>query len=315
MATLKKIEKVKFLGEIHQKEDVSAIAYFEDYMLVGSDESQNIINLLKREDQDFSLVLDIPLSLDHAEDEEIDIEGMSIDEDGTLYVIGSHSSKRKIIKASKTYLANHQRLATVIAETRKNTIFKLKLDPKTGQVLKRDANTQLKTVLEKNIILNRFLNIPSKENGIDIEGLAIYQEKLYLGFRGPVLRGNYVPVMVTEFDDLLDYELRYVQLDGNGIRDITRVQDGFLLIAGPVGDGRGAYQLYFWNGEDTIPGEDRPDTSDYCQLIGEIPLPKKYPEAKAEGITVLENKGKKVTAMIVYDGAPQGAPTLFKLEL
>lgn len=314
MTSLKKIEEINFLGEIHEDEDISAIAYFEDYIFVGSDESQNIINLLKKEGKDFKFIRDVPLCLVD-EQGEIDIEGMSVTADGRLYVIGSHSSKRKRVKATKTYAENRQRLETVVLETKKNTIFKIKLDCNTGQVLERESNTQLKGVLEQNTILSRFLNIPSKENGIDIEGLAADNKYLYIGFRGPVLRGNYVPVMVTKFDDLLDYELRFVQLAGNGIRDITHVQDGFLLIAGPLGDGLGPYQLYFWNGEDTIPGKDRPDTSDYCRLIGKIPRPLDYPEAKAEGLTILEDQGQEMTAMIVYDGVPQGAPTIFKIEL
>lgn len=314
MPKIRRSEKIKFAGPIHQEEDISAIAAFNNFLVIGSDESKDIIHLLQKQDQGYSVVSDIPLSLDDTRQEEIDIESTSVDEAGTLYVIGSHSAKRKTIKATKTYLANRQRLETVVQETKRNTLFKLKLDPNTGQCLQRESNTQLKTVLEKNTIFNRFLPIPSKENGIDIEGLAVYRKNLYIGFRGPVLRGNYVPIMVTEFDDLLDYELRYVQLAGNGIRDITRTQDGFLVIAGPVGDGQGPYQLYFWNGEDTIPGEDRPDASGYCQLIGEIPLPEKYPEAKAEGITVLEDQGHKMTAIVVYDGVPQGEPTLFEIE-
>lgn len=314
MASLKKIEEIRFLGQIHESEDISAIAYFEDYIFVGSDESQTIINLLKQDGNDFKVIRNVPLCLDD-ETEEIDIEGMSITADGRLYVIGSHSSKRKRIKATKTYAENRQRLATVVSETKKNTIFQLKLDVTTAQVLERESNTQLKGVLEENTILSRFLNIPSKENGIDIEGLAADNQYLYIGFRGPVLRGNFVPVMVTTFDDVMDYELRFVQLAGNGIRDITRIQEGFLLIAGPVGDGLGPYQLYFWNGEDTIPGKDRPDTSDYCRLLGEIPRPPDYPDAKAEGLTILEDQGKEMTAMIVYDGVPQGAPTIFKIEL
>ncbi|WP_299490701.1 DUF3616 domain-containing protein [Acaryochloris sp. IP29b_bin.137] len=308
-------EQIKFEGSVHQEDDISAIVAFKDFLAIGSDESKDVVQLLRQEEKGYSVISNISLSTNDDSDEEIDIEGMAIDKESILYVIGSHSAKRKTIKTSKTYLVNRQRLATVVQETKKNTIFKLKLDSNTGQPLKRELNTQLKDVLEQNIVLSRFLNIPSKENGIDIEGLAVHDKQLYIGFRGPVLRGNYVPVMVAEFDDLLDYELRYVQLAGNGIRDITRVKAGFLLIAGPVGDAPGPYQLYLWNGKDTIPGEDRPTTSDYCQLIGEIPRPEKYPEAKAEGVTVLEDNGTKMTAIIIYDGAPQGEPTLFKIEL
>lgn len=314
MTKINYCRQLKIEGSVHKNKDISAIAYFKDNLVIGSDESKGVIQLLNKEADGYSVGLNISLFLDEEGDEEIDIEGMAINESGTLYVIGSHSAKRKTIKESKTYLANRQRLATVVKETKKNIIFELKLDPKTGQPLQQESNTQLKDVLEQSVVLSRFLNIPSKENGIDIEGLAVYGDHLYLGFRGPVLRGNFVPVLVTEFKDLWDYEIRYVQLAGNGIRDLTRIKDGFLIIAGPVGDAQGPYQLYFWNGQDTIPGKDRPDPSEYCQLIGEIPRPEKYPDAKAEGITVLEYEGNSINAIIVYDGAPQGAPALFKIE-
>jgi hypothetical protein len=32
--------------------------------------------------------------------------------------------------------------------------------------------------------------IPGKENGFDVEGLAFYQNRIFLGLRGPVLRGG-----------------------------------------------------------------------------------------------------------------------------
>ena len=98
-------------------------------------------------------------------------------------------------------------------------------------------------------------------------------EKLYLGFRGPVLRGNYVPVMVTQFQDIAQdskYELRYVNLNGNGIRDLVAIDDGFLVLAGAVGDGITPYQIYFWDGQDVIPGTDR--TPGNMKLLKEVPI-------------------------------------------
>ncbi|MBQ0818798.1 DUF3616 domain-containing protein, partial [Microvirga sp. HBU67558] len=47
--------------------------------------------------------------------------------------------------------------------------------------------------------LGPFLAVPSKENGLDIEGLAVRGNRLWLGLRGPVLRGHAV---------VLDLELR-----------------------------------------------------------------------------------------------------------
>jgi hypothetical protein len=34
-----------------------------------------------------------------------------------------------------------------------------------------------------------FMDIPGKDNGFDIEGLAIAGERVFIGLRGPVLRG------------------------------------------------------------------------------------------------------------------------------
>ena len=34
------------------------------------------------------------------------------------------------------------------------------------------------------------MRLPSKDNGLDIEGLAVLGNRVYLGLRGPVLRGR-----------------------------------------------------------------------------------------------------------------------------
>src|SRR6266508_350209 len=80
----------------------------------------------------------------------------------------------------------------------------------------------------------RCSRVASKENRVDIEGLAVKDGRLYFGFRGPVLRDGWVPILVTAWDDVDAAEVRYVQLDGRGIRDIAVVDDGFLILAGPV---------------------------------------------------------------------------------
>src|SRR5262245_60839271 len=75
------------------------------------------------------------------------------------------------------------------------------------------------------------------------------------GFRGPVLRENYTPVLRFTFAvPVIESDLLYVNLGGRGIRDLTRARGGLLVLAGPVGDGPGSYQLYFWDGKDCLPG-------------------------------------------------------------
>ncbi len=113
--------------------------------------------------------------------------------------------------------------------------------------------------LKGNSILKRFAEIPSKENGIDIEGLAADAGgKLFAGLRGPVLRGNFVPVLVFDFDHPEAATLRFVNLKGLGIRDMAAVKDGFLMLAGPVGEGPADFRIFFWDGADAIPGKPQP---------------------------------------------------------
>jgi hypothetical protein len=138
---------------------------------------------------------------------------------------------------------------------------------------------------------------PYMENGIDIEGVADKDGTVYVGFRGPVLRGNFVPVMVFDFEQPDEYDLRFVQLEGRGIRDIAAVQDGFIILAGAVGDGDTSYRLYVWNGQDCVPGDGgwKGDIS----AIGEIPA---TVGAKPEGVAVTAESAQEWRLLIVSDG-------------
>jgi hypothetical protein len=45
-----------------------------------------------------------------------------------------------------------------------------------------------------------YVALPSKENGIDIEGIAATDKYLFVGFKGPVFRQNYVPILQLNHD-------------------------------------------------------------------------------------------------------------------
>jgi hypothetical protein len=165
-----------------------------------------------------------------------------------------------------------------------------------GRLLEKDR-VNLRDILQSDEILGHFFSVPGKENGIDIEGVAVKDGRLFVGFRGPVLRGNFVPVVCLQFEQPEEYELKFVQLDGRGVRDLVAVQDGFLILAGPVGDGDGSYRLYLWNGEDCIPGnEELPHRID---AVGELAI---APGDKPEGVTVLEENADEWQLLVVSDG-------------
>ena len=311
---LEELGKIEFKGKVKKDEDISAIVAFGDFLAIASDESKRKIQILEKKTSDcYEVRKDLEIKLPvlaEQDDQEIDIEGMSISDDDTLFVIGSHSLKRLKLKDDETYHNNLERITTVVTEDKKNSIFKLIIDPLTGK--EKDKKTiRIKEIIENDPVLGIFTKIPSKENGIDIEGIASDKDSLYIGFRGPVLRGNYVPVMViNDFANPADYELRFVNLSGYGIRDLCKVEDGFLIIAGPVGDGVGSYQLYFWNGVDSIPGKGKPQETK-ISFLSEIPTEK---GSKAEGITLLEETSSVYKFMIVYDGLPNGDATIFQVK-
>jgi hypothetical protein len=102
-----------------------------------------------------------------------------------------------------------------------------------------------------------------------------------------------------------------VQLDGRGIRDLAAVKAGFLVLAGPVGDGSGSYQLYFWDGRDCLPGTRDTERRGEIKFLSTIPAEGK---AKAEGITVLKENAAAYEFIIVYDGMKEGDATRFRLS-
>jgi Protein of unknown function (DUF3616) len=156
-------------------------------------------------------------------------------------------------------------------------------------------------------VLAALRSIASKENGIEIEGFAVKDGRLYFGFRGPVLRDNWVPILVTTWDDPDAAEVRYVQLDGRGIRDLVAVDDGFLILAGPVGDADGSYRVHFWNGRDGLAarGDDAraQRLAEFSELEG----------GKPEGLAVLATLGRTYELLLVRDGLRSGAPTRWTL--
>lgn len=124
---------------------------------------------------------------------------------------------------------------------------------------KRDA---LRTLLRRDEHLAPFLDIPGKDNGLDIEGIAVRGDRVYLGLRGPVLRGwafvlelrPYVDpdepdrLRLTPFEDGRLYRKHVLDLDGLGVRDMCPHGDDLLILAGPTMDLDGPVRVYRWHG-------------------------------------------------------------------
>ncbi|MFL6195106.1 MAG: DUF3616 domain-containing protein [Thermoanaerobaculia bacterium] len=300
-------QPLKVLGTVENGEDVSAIVSTEQFLVVGADEGTSL-QVLKRTAEGLKTGALIPLPVS----KEADIEGLAIQRapvDGrfTVFAIGCHCSARKQPKKNTSANENRQDLldAPKLKESRAH-VYRLSLDATTGGVVGSVEQMSLSSFISTDKLLSHFLQIPSKENGIDIEGLALGPDgKLFAGFRGPVLRGNFVPVLVFDFDDPNASELRFVNLDGFGIRDLAAVEGGFLILAGPTGDGRFGAPIFFWDGTDQIPGNDR--ASSPAKRLMEVTPPSG--EAKAEGLAVLSENAQKYDVLIAFDSVANGGLT------
>jgi len=292
--------------------NISAVAARADTLLIGGDEGRAVQVLTKGTSGCYDAGPEIALPADGPADDEADIEGIARDGE-VFYVVGSHSTRRKQVELGKSAAKNRERLLDVKTQASRRGLFRIKRLPD-GAVEK----ASLTGLLAGDAVLNPFIPIPSKENGIDIEGLAADGEgRLFVGFRGPVLRLNFVPVAVLTLPasgsslSAFTSELRYVNLDGQGIRDLVRVDGGFLILSGPVGDAPPQARLYFWDGKDGLPDGDRVARA---VLVVDLPSPA---GGKAEGLTLLEKDQAGAEAwdlLVVYDGVAGGAPTRFAVR-
>jgi len=241
--------------------------------------------------------------------EEVDIEALDY-ADGYLYVAGSHSLRRKALKPDRLSAAkNRKRFRRIDAQAARDRLFRIPLDPQSGEPGEAEV-IDLRKRLRKDKLLEPFTRIPGKENGVDIEGLAVHHGRLMLGFRGPVLRHNLVPVMVLDFDHPKRYQLRFVDLRGQGIRDMVSVGDGLLLLTGPVGDAPGPFRLWLWDGKDQLPGNDRRISP--AVRLGNVQVPA---GARAEGLALIEASGDRVELLLVHDGVVNGHARRINLRL
>ena len=306
-------------GCIRSSKDLSAIGQVGPYLVIGGDEAAgpnddlNIIQLLlKQVNGEYRVHEDIVLPDVDGEGEELDIEGIAVD-GNFIYVVGSHSSVRKKTDSEKTVKKNREKFTKreIKNKSARDWLHRVEVSQQGRELSTKSIS--LSDVISSHEVLKTFSKIPGKENGVNIEGISFHDGSVYVGFRGPVFRDNYVPVLKFIFDEHEESaELLWVKLDGGGIRGMANTGDGFLLVSGPVGDAPGPYQVYHWNGQDMVPGKDRDETEDHIKKLGNLEVD----EGKAEGILALQDKhsaGKdcQYEFMIIFDGAFKGNPSVY----
>jgi hypothetical protein len=210
--------------------------------------------------------------------DEADIEGIGRT-GGFLWAVGSHSLKRKRIKAGHADAKAIKQLAKVEDEPNRRIVVRIPVvtdeeglpglarevtidgETRTAAVL-GGVGASLTDLLADDDHLDRFLEIPSKDNGFDLEGVAAVEDRLYLGLRGPVLRGWAVVLEVHPYvkdedphvlrlreigPDGEPYRKHFLDLDGLGIRDLCPDGDDLLVLSGPSMDLDGPVRIYRWH--------------------------------------------------------------------
>jgi hypothetical protein len=317
--------KIDEVGTVHLHgmgdKNASAVDFWNKRVLVVADEmidGRNVVQVFKPAGADFRAAAAEAIVLDEPghPPKEMDLEGIAIEEN-TVYVLGSHSSRRKKTDAKDGYAKNRAALMSAPqAEPGRDVLLRVNLDGNGNAKSIERAN--LRGYLAATEPFKSFGAVPSKENGIDLEGLAAWDGQLYVGFRGPVLRGNFTPILRCRFGpQIAEPEVLFVDLGGRGVRDLAHVKGGLLILAGPVGDGPGSYQLYLWDGKDGVPGTDVPKRAvPGLRLIGDLPLPTggHGAPAKAEGVGLIEEEDHHWEILVVFDGLKDGHATRFRVE-
>lgn len=354
------------------RESLSGIVKIDNTLFLAADESVSIERLVADEQgnygshSSFELEPLIKLPAGPFKEKkgkrkilEVDIEGLDY-QNHYLWLIGSHSLKRKSIKLKdiedfkddnydeeKFEKASIENLAKVESDGNRYVLARIPVvkdgdtyaltascphpDDNTKQLTQAKLNCSqitddLKDALKNDSHLGRFFltpeeqnSIAGKDNGFDIEGLVVSGDKIFVGLRGPVLRGWAIILEIELIEDekLPNtlrlkpigknkelYKKHFLQLNGLGVRDLCRDGQDLLILAGPTMDLDGPAYVYRWYDAVVQPYERLVFQGRNGELQRVLELP--YGQGKdagsdhPEGITLLSDNKEK-SLLVVYD--------------
>jgi hypothetical protein len=165
---------------------------------------------------------------------------------------------------------------------------------KTARALPFTGKRSLRRVLKRDRQIAPFLAIPTKENGLDVEGVLAWRNRLFLGLRGPVIATRAVIVELPLKSALRrpgkGMRKHFLDLGGLGVRDLCHDGKDVLILAGPVTSTGGPFRLFRW----------RPKRrSKQPKLLHQWKLKQENPE----GICVLERGGQR--GLLVLHDSPK----------
>ena len=318
--------------------DVSALAVAGRTLFAACDETSTIERLILDEAREgfvdhASFALGDIFDLPGGADGEMDIEGLAVD-GGALWATGSHSLKRDTPDADDDADDALETLGAISMDPNRHFLGRVPLIERSAGVFEpvreyapasgparraamvemqaETGRTVVKDMLAEDPLLAPFMDVPCKENGFDVEGLAVRGDRVVLGLRGPVIgkRAILVEMRLKETKAGVlkprkigpsgaRYRLRFVDLDGFGIRDLLLDGDDLLLLAGPVEDIDGIQCVYRLPA--ALGGDARPVVRrDEIERVLRLPIREGCDHA--EGLALLEDdEGGGRELLVAYD--------------
>lgn len=325
------------------RESLSAVMQVGRHLWLGCDETATLERLTDLGDgrwgehRTFRIadVLDLPAG----SDDEVDVEGMAWDPP-YLWLIGSHSRKRQKPEPGDDVEAVAKALADVDVDDNRYILARIPLeeDEEAGGLVPRrccpDPRDPSKTLtaarlrgkgrdnalmraVSKDPHLRKFIRLPGKDNGFDIEGLSAAGGRLFLGLRGPVLRGWAIVLELQPVEtkkggrlklapigpDGREYRKHFLDLDGLGVREITHLGNEMLVLAGPTMDVHAPATVFHWRGAVSAEA-DSVASGRSLKRVMELPHDVEGPGDHPEGMCRFQAEGLRGDGLLVVYDSP-----------
>jgi hypothetical protein len=251
---------------------------------------------------------------------ELDAEGATTD-GRFFYVTGSHSVARGDCEDSPG----------------RRRIIRFRVDGKTGRALREPAGDPNGSLIEHEdrdtlwVIMGSLPQLKASlgkclgaEGGVNIEGIAAKDGRLYFGFRGPTDEKDGSTFILSVNADALftgtdarPEVTRIVVGKGRGIRDLISVKDGFLVLAGPDDDKTNkdvSWIVALWDGMSAGDRTVEPKALARLDLSG-VKLRECDEDLKPEALAVIEDaENRPYRVVILSDGMCDGGPLAFAVQ-
>ena len=321
----------------HVRDGLSTALRTGDNLWLSCDERTTLERLTLAKDGSFaghqSFDLKDYLQLPDGDKSEIDIEGMGM-ANNYIWIVGSHSLKRKKPRRHHPVEKQMRHLAKVQSDPNRYLLARIPIvldkasgehilhktceDPerpghqlRAAQLRGDQTSSTLTDALQQDEHIGPFMSIPSKDNGFDVEGLTTSGNRIFIGLRGPVLRGWAVVLEVeTEEDDKgplhlkqltkkRPYKKHFLHLKGKGIRELRIFGDDMYILAGPTMDQDGVIAIYRWANALRHTEEETMVHTTELERLCEVPhgTGADSGKDKAEGLAIYDEKH----ALVVFD--------------